>query len=510
MNSNPNTPNQNRALLRYEVVCFIRSLRQAGQPLAECLRQAAARPWGGTDAAAGQFHSLRTIENWWYAAAKGGYEALRGQARRSDADHSRAMDDTVAAWLMEQVRLHADMQLTVLLAQLRKHAEMGRRLPSDSSIRRLLKAHCMDRKALRAGIADHGPTKAFEAPSPNDLWMTDYANGPTLLVEGGTHADGSAKSRSQATYLCVFIDDHSRLIPHAAYYAAANTAGVLNSLREAVVRRGLPLRLYTDQGSPFINNHVRHVCASLGIHLLHARPYHAWSKGKVERLIQTIQQDFESSLRFLAKKPTTIEELNTELAKWIEGKYHLRPHHSTRQTPHERFNAMLAPHSQTSGLPRHVMHPAQRKLDLQGHALDRVFYTTLRRVVKKNGIVSINSRLFEVDYGLRSQEVELRYDPQLVLQLPPHGQPADGPAAAWKWDEASVAKLRSEITVEVWHRGRQCGYAHPVDLHYNSAHHRGGSRHHERRTKNPHDATSQPQPQNNTPQEQDDEFQAPY
>ena len=36
---------------------------------------------------------------------------------------------------------------------------------------------------------------------------------------------------------------------------------------------------------------------NLGIRLLHAKPYHAWSKGKVERFTGTIQRDFELTLR---------------------------------------------------------------------------------------------------------------------------------------------------------------------------------------------------------------------
>lgn len=468
------------ALLRFEIICFIRNHRLEGHTLAESLRVSAARPWGGTDAAGGQFFSARTIENWWYAAAKGGYEALRGQARRSDTEHSRTLDDATAAWLMEQVRQHADMHLTVLLAQLRQHPEMGSKLPSDSSIRRLLKAHSMDRRALQAGRLEHGPTKAFETDRPNLLWMIDYANGPTLqtLVRKATE-DGPEKTRTFATFLCVIIDDHSRLIPHAAYYAAANTAGFLNSLKEAVVRRGLPHRLYTDQGKPFVNHHARHVCANLGIHLIHARPYHAWSKGKVERVIQTIQKDFEASLRF-HPKPTSLEELNRHLAQWIEGKYHLRVHDSTRQTPHERFNAMLAPRPISPHGGPMPLHPPQRTLEQQGPELDRLFYTTLKRVVRKNGIISINNRLIEVELSLRAQEIEVHYDPQLLLQIPPCGQPGNSPEGSA--EAKAAAEASSTIIIEIWHRGRFHSHGHPVDLHYNSEHHRSRSRHQERRS----------------------------
>ena len=85
------------------------------------------------------------------------------------------------------------------------------------------------------------------------------------------------------TFLCIIIDDHSRLIPFAAYFLRADTQAFHQTLKEALRRRGLPAKLYTDQGGLFTNDHARVVCASLGIRLLHAKPYHAWSKGKAER-----------------------------------------------------------------------------------------------------------------------------------------------------------------------------------------------------------------------------------
>jgi len=38
------------------------------------------------------------------------------------------------------------------------------------------------------------------------------------------------------------------------------------------------------------------VCANFGIRLIHAKPYAAWSKGKIERFFLTVQSDFEQRL----------------------------------------------------------------------------------------------------------------------------------------------------------------------------------------------------------------------
>jgi putative transposase len=181
---------------------------------------------------------------------------------------------------------------------------------------------------------ESGPQKAFEAPAPNDLWMVDFACGPHLRTHEG---------RAISTHLCIIIDDHSRLIPFAAYYLSADTASFLDCMKQAVLRRGLPLKLYTDQGKPFVNTHAKIVCANLGIRLLHAKPYHAWSKGKVERLIRTIQGDFEVLLRLEGEGVKSLLALNSAFSRWIANTYHLRSHGSTGMSPQQRFTHAAHP-----------------------------------------------------------------------------------------------------------------------------------------------------------------------
>lgn len=54
------TTKENRALLRFEVICHIKTLRGEGHPLAECVRVASSRPWPGEG---GQYFAARTIEH---------------------------------------------------------------------------------------------------------------------------------------------------------------------------------------------------------------------------------------------------------------------------------------------------------------------------------------------------------------------------------------------------------------------------------------------------------------
>jgi transposase InsO family protein len=407
MQNPPPKSKERLALLRFEVICHVKTLRSDGLPLAECLRAASSRPWPGDD---GQYYSYRTMETWWYAHGRRGFAALAGKTRRTDAGKSRAIDEETGLWIIDTMSKSPNTPISVLYRHWQDH---GRGLPSLSTVLRFLAVHGYDRRSLKAGRLESGPTKAFETPAPNDLWMVDFANGPTLRT---------AEGKVLSTQLCILVDDHSRLIPYAAYYTNGDTASFLDCLKHGVLRRGLPHKLYTDQGKPFVNHHARIVCANLGIRLLHAKPYHAWSKGKVERLIRTIQNDFEATLRLEGGHVHSLAELNTGFSRWIATTYHLRVHGSTGMSPHERF-------TRASHALRTVEEPDQ---------IDPLFYTRTERVVRKDGTITMRKKLLEVNLALRALKVELRYDPV-------------------RFDR-----------IEVWHKDSFQGLATPADLNLNS------------------------------------------
>ncbi len=74
-------PKERLALLRFEVICHLKNLRQEGLPLSECLRAAASRPWPEPE---GPYYSVRTLETWWYDYSKSGFQGLLGKAARRD------------------------------------------------------------------------------------------------------------------------------------------------------------------------------------------------------------------------------------------------------------------------------------------------------------------------------------------------------------------------------------------------------------------------------------------
>ncbi|MFC1814693.1 DDE-type integrase/transposase/recombinase [Thermodesulfobacteriota bacterium] len=113
--------------------------------------------------------------------------------------------------------------------------------------------------------------RKFEAELPNDLWQSDVLHGPKVDVEG----------RQKKTYMIAILDDHSRLIVYARFYLSEALASYLDAFENALARRGLPRKLYVDNGPAFRSRQLEYITASLSITLIHARPYLPQGKGYV-------------------------------------------------------------------------------------------------------------------------------------------------------------------------------------------------------------------------------------
>lgn len=105
--------------------------------------------------------------------------------------------------------------------------------------------------------------KAFEMPHINMLWTADFMHGPYLTV-------GKKKRK---TYLCVIIDDHSRVLVGARLFFSEGSLSLQMTLKDAILSYGIPRKLYCDNGKVFVSGYLHLVCARLGIALIHSKPY---------------------------------------------------------------------------------------------------------------------------------------------------------------------------------------------------------------------------------------------
>lgn len=357
---------------------FLEEAVRSGLSLKMALLGASERTWGG------RIYKVPTLERWYYQYRRNGFEQLHNQ-RRSDKGQVRRLSPEAIEALLSMRRTQPDLYVATLLRQLERQGTIEQGSVSLTTIYRALRANGLDKASMKAAGAQ-GPTKAFEVSWANQLWMTDGMWGPSLPIEEG--------GKPIRTHLLALIDDCSRLCPHGQYYPGEKIECFLDLFKHALRSRGIPEKLYTDNGALFRSDHLRSVCANFGIRLIHAKPYHAWSKGKIERFFRTVQSDFEQSLVFEPVKD--LAELNMRFWQWMERDYHQRVHRALDgKSPQERFLA------RSEGL---------RSIPV-GMDVDGLFLKRTNRRVRRDATISLNGRMFEVPVSLRGRKVEVRFDP---------------------------------------------------------------------------------------------------
>jgi transposase InsO family protein len=248
--------------------------------------------------------------------------------------------------------------------------------------------------------------RKFEAEYPNDLWQSDVMHGPKLQV--GTE-------RARKVYLIAFIDDQSRLITHGAFYISESLVSFKVAFEQALLTRGLPRKLYVDNGAAYKSKQLQFTAASLGIALIHAKPYSPQGKGKIERFFKTVRTEFLPCFH-----GETLNEINEAFDLWLREIYHKRRHSATGQSPFKRFTAKLE-----------CVRTAPR--DLKDH-----FRSILRRRVNKDRTIMVQNRLFEAPATLVGERVEVLFH------------------------ESSPEEI------EVKYKQKSYGFLNAVDLHVNS------------------------------------------
>ena len=83
--------------------------------------------------------------------------------------------------------------------------------------------------------------RRFACRYAGELWMSDVMHGPKLPL----------RRTRRKTYPIALLDDATGVVPYAAFTFSETAAAFLGVLRQGLVRRGLPVRLYVDNGSTF-------------------------------------------------------------------------------------------------------------------------------------------------------------------------------------------------------------------------------------------------------------------
>lgn len=332
--------------------------------------------------------AAQTIYGWLRRYRLGGYEALRPKRRR-DAGRPRRMSVEMIETLLAYKREHPTHTVRDSIAAVRGRLGLAADVPMPpSTVHRLFHNEGL---MLPQQPAPQD-RRRFSFEHAGDLWMSDVMHGPAVPVDG---------ARRRRTYLICFLDDATRVIPYASFELSENTSAFFAVFKQAIMRRGVPRRLYVDNGAAYRSENLAIVCAKLGIALIHARPYQPAGKGKQERFFRTVRGRLMAHLD--ESDLASPGALNRRLHAWVEGEYHHTPHRGLDNiTPLDRWAGC-----------------AQNVRLCEPHVdLDDLFLYEAARKVMNDRTIRLNNRIYEVEPQLIGQTVTVRYDPQAPAARP--------------------------------------------------------------------------------------------
>jgi len=336
--------------------------------------------------------STSTLARWERIYQEHGFDGLKPQPR-SDQGACRAISlETLdrAETLKREQPLRSARSIIRILS-----LDTTNPIPEPHIAPRTLRRQLARRGATAAQLLAEQrpkPYRRFERSHFGDLWQGDAMHGPYL-------PDPADPDRQRQVFLFAFLDDHTRLVPHAQFYWNEQLPRMEDCFKRAILRYGRPVSVYVDQGSVYKAAQFNTVCACLGIQRILGTPYYPEGRGKIERFFQFVQSDFLPELAH--SSVTTLRQLNESLLAWIEVVYHPKLHAETGQAPLERFRQDPA--------------PTTRPADPQ--ELHQALLHRDRRKVTKTATFSFHHNRYRVPDYLRGQSVELRYDPFDLTQI---------------------------------------------------------------------------------------------
>ena len=222
------------------------------------------------------------------------------------------------------------------------------------------------------------------------LWLSDTMYLCKINVDG----------KLKWVYLQGIMDDHSRLIVGAYCYMCDNALNFQETLFRSILNYCIPVKLYVDNGSPYIDGNLIRICSKLGITLIHTRSRDGASKGAVERFWRSTDMDISADI--VLDDLNTLEQIQACVDDWVYT-YNHKVNRGVGGIPRERYEASEKRHP--------MRHPASEE------ELKKAFLHTKTRTVRC-GVIQQNNVFYELPDELRKsgdpKTVKVFYNPRDV------------------------------------------------------------------------------------------------
>ena len=320
--------------------------------------------------------SYKTIEKWVSNYQRFGFDALM-PGERSDKGSTRVLSDTAIEEIYRLKQMFPRLNATQIHAQLIQNGFIPVTV-NVCAVQRFIKKNDL-KSARNPNLRDR---KAFEEDAFGKMWQTDTCYFPYITEDGKSHR----------VYAICIIDDHSRLIVGGALFYNDSAANFQCVFKQAVATYGIPTKLYTDNGAPYVNEQLSLICGSIGTVLLHTKVRDGASKAKIERFWRTTKERWLYGLNM--DNIHSLAEFNALFQEYIRS-YNTTIHSGINCTPFERYQ----------NTKENIRAPKSREW------LDECFLNRIYRRVRKDATISIERVSYDAPMQFIDQKVEIRFRP---------------------------------------------------------------------------------------------------
>ena len=355
------------AVFRHGVIGALTQAELEAGVLRAALKALAEKRFVPPKAKTARTFSVPTLERWYYAFKKKGLKGLMPRPR-SDKGRAKELEPEQRQLLLDIRKEYPSASVSLMLRTLENDGRLQKGAVSASTVRRLFAEAGMDRVGLRLGGHTGRARLRWQAEHPMALWHGDVCHGPALYIDG--------KARPLRVH--ALLDDASRYVIALEAHHAEREVDMLGVLVRALRKHGPPDTLYFDNGATYRGETLAVACARIGTALLHARPYDAPARGKMERFWRTLR---EGCLDFLGPDVSSLHDVNVRLWAFLDTHYHQSPHAALMgQTPWGVFRSY------------------EKKADeFDEKKLREALTVRERRRVRRDGTVSVDGVDYELD-----------------------------------------------------------------------------------------------------------------
>jgi len=320
----------------------------------------------------------RTIQTWYSRYQKHGVTVMENKTR-SDKGKTRKVPLETVQEAIDAIlpKVHGPPKRAVLYRLCIEQGLLTRSQVAPNTFSRIVKQFDMLKPQAQS---ENKQRLAFAKAHANEMWQADTLYGPHVQFNG----------ESVQTRLIAFLDDASRICCHGQFFPAENVDTLIESLRAAFYKRGVPACLYVDNGSIYTSKEIVQICARVGCLLAHTPVRDGAAKGKIERFFRTTRDQFLSRQLDLS----SLEALNRQFTHWVEEQYNAQPHSVLGMSPLDRF---ALDRNRVRFLP-------------PNEANDELFFVEEDRHVRADNTFSFQAIRFEAPRHLPDRTVQVRFE----------------------------------------------------------------------------------------------------